>query len=446
MATTYLTRAATTGGSTTKGTFSAWIKRSEISVEYPRLYTSYVNSTNWFEIYFKDDDRLAIYVYFNSTVRADVVTTAKYRDTSGYYNIVVACDTDQVTPADRIKTYINGVQETAFDTATYPGSGDNMKFNGAANTDVIGRNQVSTNNYFNGLMTHIQWVDGAQLAPTEFGEVDATSGIWKIKTSCYATPGTNGFCLKMETTSGSGMGTDSSGNGNNFTENGSPTQAVDNPSNVMCTWNNLAQPNGTLSNGNTSNLSTEDTPGTLGVNTGKWFWETKRTNATNSVHLGICSSKRGFNKTSAQFLNGETDSVGASIYVSETAVGNTSYADSNGAFSSTSYSGVSTPSISNGDVVGCALDISTSSGTIEWFNNGVSFGSATFTYDDSVFVFPFIRINSGATTDTNFGNGYFGTTAVSSAGTSSTGDDSIWEYDCPTGYYGLNTKNINTYG
>ena len=46
----------------------------------------------------------------------------------------------------------------------------------------------------------------------------------------------------------------------------------------------------------------------------------------------------------------------------------------------------------------------------------------------------------------NFGNGYFGTTAVSSAGTSSSGDDSVWEYDCPTGYYGLNTKNIATYG
>ena len=48
--------------------------------------------------------------------------------------------------------------------------------------------------------------------------------------------------------------------------------------------------------------------------------------------------------------------------------------------------------------------------------------------------------------DVNFGTGYFGSTAVSSAGTSSTDDDSVWEFDCPTGYYGINTKNINTYG
>jgi hypothetical protein len=44
----------------------------------------------------------------------------------------------------------------------------------------------------------------------------------------------------------------------------------------------------------------------------------------------------------------------------------------------------------------------------------------------------------------NFGNGYFGTTAVASAG--SNGNGAIFEYDVPTGYYALNTKNINTYG
>jgi hypothetical protein len=42
----------------------------------------------------------------------------------------------------------------------------------------------------------------------------------------------------------------------------------------------------------------------------------------------------------------------------------------------------------------------------------------------------------------NFGNGYFGTTAVSSA----TSDESglgIFEYTVPSGYYALCTKNIN---
>ena len=42
----------------------------------------------------------------------------------------------------------------------------------------------------------------------------------------------------------------------------------------------------------------------------------------------------------------------------------------------------------------------------------------------------------------NYGNGYFGTTAVSSAGTNASGIG-IFEYDVPTGYTALSTKGLN---
>ena len=42
----------------------------------------------------------------------------------------------------------------------------------------------------------------------------------------------------------------------------------------------------------------------------------------------------------------------------------------------------------------------------------------------------------------NFGNGYFGTTAVTSAGTNASGNG-IFEYDVPTGYTALTTKGLN---
>ena len=42
----------------------------------------------------------------------------------------------------------------------------------------------------------------------------------------------------------------------------------------------------------------------------------------------------------------------------------------------------------------------------------------------------------------NFGNGYFGTTAVSSAGTNASGNG-IFEYDVPTGYTAFSTKGLN---
>ena len=44
----------------------------------------------------------------------------------------------------------------------------------------------------------------------------------------------------------------------------------------------------------------------------------------------------------------------------------------------------------------------------------------------------------------NFGNGYFGTTAVSSAGTNAS-NIGIFEYDVPTGYTALSTKGLNSF-
>ena len=49
---------------------------------------------------------------------------------------------------------------------------------------------------------------------------------------------------------------------------------------------------------------------------------------------------------------------------------------------------------------------------------------------------------STATWGNNFGNGYFGTTAVSSAGTNASGNG-IFEYDVPAGYTALSTKGLN---
>ena len=49
---------------------------------------------------------------------------------------------------------------------------------------------------------------------------------------------------------------------------------------------------------------------------------------------------------------------------------------------------------------------------------------------------------NSAVHNANFGNGYFGTTAVASAGTNASGIG-IFEYDVPTGYTALSTKGLN---
>ena len=454
MATTYLTRSADTAGSTTKGTFSAWVKKSQNTVEYPRLYTSYISSTNFFEIFFKDDDRLSVYVYFNSTTRADVVTTREFKDNSGWYHICIACDSDQGTPADRIKFYINGVLETDFDNTTYPGSGDNMKFNGAANTDIIGRNQVGTNNYFKGCMSYIAWIDGTQELPTIFGETDATSGEWKIKTTITPSSawGANGFFILKD---GSSL-TDQSGEGNNFTLGGGTlTNTEDCPTDVFATLNPLNVPTSnapTFSNGNTKG-ATNTTSGsyewggstTLGMTKGKFYCEAKAT-----VGVTYSRSAVGVTGNAAELARANdgpySDTGNSSAYYSET--GQVNYNNSS-QYTAATYT--------TGDIIQVAIDLDNNrlfygkNGT--WLNSGdptsstgaITIGASSTCPDGAYF---FAMGDSTGTTavcefEFNFGNGYFGTTIISSEGTNAS-NIGKFEYDVPTGYTALSTKGLNS--
>jgi hypothetical protein len=92
-----------------------------------------------------------------------------------------------------------------------------------------------------------------------------------------------------------------------------------------------------------------------------------------------------------------------------------------------------------------------------WQNSGVPTSGSTGTgaisiaaassCHDGAYFFGFsddTSTDSTAQFKYNFGNGFFGTTAITSAG--SNGNGSLFEYDVPSGYYALNTKNLNTYG
>jgi hypothetical protein len=438
MATTILSRTPGVEGNRRKWTFSTWVKLGAVSGSRA-IFGSPSDGSNYNELWFQDGDFRFDQQTSGSPV-ASLITDRVFRDPAAWYNIVCVWDSDNAAAGDRMKMYVNGVEETSFSTDTNPALNLDSYVNSTSYPLEVGG--MNAGEYFGGVLAHTHFTDGQAYAASDFGETDSTSGIWIAKTSPSVTYGTNGFFLKYQDTSA--FGDDSSGNNNDMAVSGTMTQTKDNPDNNFCTWNLLTQSGGTYSNGNTSRTAGDDTGGTLGVTKGKWYWEYKRTNTSNSIHYGICSTSNGFNNAGQQMLNGGTDAVGASLWLSEGGTATDAYGNAGG-FSSVSYS-VPSVSISNGDVIGCALDISTSSGTVEWFQNGVSLGTASFTYDDSVPVYPFIRLNTSVTTDTNFGNGYFGTTVISSAGTSSSGDDSIWEYDCPADHYGLNTNNIATYG
>ena len=107
------------------------------------------------------------------------------------------------------------------------------------------------------------------------------------------------------------------------------------------------------------------------------------------------------------------------------------------------------------DIIGCAIDID--NGKLYWSKNGTwmnsgdptsgSTGTGAFNITDTAtnyFWQPVMSSYNGAQGMFNFGSGYFSTTAITSAG--SNGNGALFEYDVPSGYYALNTKNIKEYG
>jgi hypothetical protein len=287
------------------------------------------------------------------------------------------------------------------------------------------------------------FVDGLNVAHTTFGETDSTSGIWKFKSPSGVTWGNNGFHLKFENSAN--LGLDSSSNASNWTVNGNLKQALDTPSNVFATLNALHKVDDwSLANGNTvfTNISTgyRMTNSTIAVSQGKWYAEVKIDTVGQSQSIGVIDPDNfSFN---TYFHN-----VGRG-YGYKSNDGNKLFNDSVNSSYGDSYT--------TGDIIGIAMDLDnhklyySKNGTFQ--NSGDPTSGSTGTgsaFDLATGVaYTFGQSTQDGGTDPvtswNFGNGYFGTTAITSAG--SNGNGSLFEYDVPSGYYALNTKNINTYG
>ena len=444
MANSYLNRTMSTGTSRRIFTISNWVKRSAISSNYPRICAYDQDDSNRFEHFFNNVDQLYIEHVSGGSQNIHLVTTRKFRDTSAWYHIVVAVDTTQGTASNRVKLYINGVQETDFTgTVTYPSQDADLIF-GTANVFYVGASGYQgVAQHFDGYISHAAHVDGQALAPTVFGSTDSTSGIWKFKSPSGVTWGTNGFHLKFENSGA--LGTDSSGNSNTFTVNGNLKQAVDTPSNVYATWNPLLPDAQTLSNGNNtytngSGANWRVTGSTLGASSGKYYCEIKITEKGGGSQIGVIN----LNELPASLA---TDIGSAAWSWSYYHTGNKRHSNS-----STSYGATYT----TGDIMGIAMDLDNNklyfhkNGTYQDSGDPTSGSTGTGSAFDldagGVYAFAASSNDDGTNPiqDANFGNGFFGTTAITSAG--SNGNGSLFEYDVPSGYYALNTKNINTYG
>ncbi len=429
MANSYLNRTTGSPSNADKITISAWIKRTKPGAEQV-IIGEYGSSTNRSKLQFKSDNKLEYYQVDGGSATVQIRTNRVFRDTSAFYHIVMQYDSAQSTSSDRLKIYVNGTQETSLSVSTYPPQNQDTRLNKSGVNLHIGQDGNS-GNYFEGYISHIALVDNAISAPTVFGETDSTSGIWKFKSPTGVTWGNNGYHLKFENSAA--LGTDSSGNTNTFTVNGNLKQALDTPSNVYCTLNPNDKYAAALTNGNTT-VTNEDNNqtivlSTLAVNSGKWYWEAKiNDTASDTFNVGI--RKTGLNNYAVGSVAYDAN---AWVY----AVDGNIYHDSSSLLNTGTTATV-------GDIIGFILDLD--AGTLKLQKNGSNIYSGNAVVS-SLNTGDYYHVHQGAAqaqVDFNFGNGFFGTTAISSAG--SNGNGSLFEYDVPSNHYAINTKNINTYG
>jgi len=203
----YLSKTPSSAGNQKTFTISFWVKRVKSGAYNPLIDARSPLNDSLVSLLFDSNDNFQLGHYSFSSI----ITSRVYRDFSSFYHIVLAVDTTQATASNRIKLYTNGVQETAFSTATYPAQNTTYNWNSASLHTI---NQAGTG-YGGQYFADIYNIDGSQLDCTSFGAFDS-NGVWQA--AAYSgTFGTNGFHLNFA--DGSDLGADVSGNSNSFTAN-----------------------------------------------------------------------------------------------------------------------------------------------------------------------------------------------------------------------------------
>lgn len=378
--TAYLSRTPSSASNRKTWTWSAWVKLSKIpqsvglfSTRNGNQQTTIFANSGTFQLYSEDS---------NAVTRCNIKTSGLYRDPSAWYHIVFAVDAANTD----LDIYVNG-EEVSQNVITAIQNVD-LHINSTLG-HTIGR-EATQSNYFDGYMTEIHFVDGTQLAASNFGETDTETGAW-IPKKYGGSYGTNGFYLNFsDNSSVSALGTDTSGRGNNWTVSpnfsvtaGAGNDSVtDSPTNNYPTLNPLDKTGGTMAQGNLtytgvySDVVTRNGHGarsTLKVpSSGKWYVEAANITSTgggNSGMLGFTSSEARVRDVSA-FAGNLTPFIGANVNVFSNRITLSWVGVSGGTANGTTLFS----SCASGDIVNFAIDFDDGkfwvgkNGT--WYNSG----------------------------------------------------------------------------
>ena len=440
--------AGTISGAGNRRTFtiSFWTKRTEINGVKQYLFEAGNSDSNTdrFTLRFGTGDTFDI-----QSQNTWLVTNRRFRDTAAWYHFVIKVDTTDGTAANRIKLYVNGVEETSFSTDNRGSINQNHDFP-VNNTEdhIIGNSQIEGSLYYNGYIAEWIQLDGTAAAPTSFGEFDEDSGIWIPKDPSALSFGTNGFWLDFEDSST--LGNDKSG-GTDFTLTNvaAADQATDTPTNNFCTWNPLwaFYRNSTITEGGTEVAGAgggwSHAGATMGVTNGRWYWEWK-----------ITSSDIGFISFSTLSGNLNLNQLGHDNSVIMGYGAGNIYTWLNGSQGSTENTGWGTWAVN--DIIGIFLDVENSDRRFTLYKNGsaisgnvsfpVSFPNAMQTANGGGNIFPYNVQYENDGGEWNFG-GY--TTMSNSKSYSDADGHGSFVYTPVLGsvnYYAICTKNLAEYG
>ena len=386
-------------------TFSTWFKLSDKDDDVT-LFSS--NNTSMIDI--DSSNNIRFWQYSSSAFQFNLITDLEYTDNSQWVNLVVMMDTTQSTAANRTKMYLNGVQITSFSTESYIAQDATPHMNNASYTHYIGQTGGSSN-YWEGYLAETAFLDGQTLTASSFGSTDTSSGRWVPKSITGLTYGDRGFLLDYS--NGSDLGEDQTGS-NDFTNNNTVTQTGDSPT---TNWNvifNTAFSGGTLSNGNRNLLtgSSQYGPalGSLGIDSGKWYWEIKPTASSIATLYSLIGIARGINLATGNNLGYQVGDYGYYSYDGDIVTNNNGAGESYGA------------SYAVDDIIGVALDLDNK--TITFYKNNSSQGVIKGLLDGMYYTAIGDWNGSGTTTfEARF-------------------DSSLWSYSAPTDHIALSQDNI----
>ena len=432
-----------------KMTLSMWVKRGSQSHAKTHTLWSSASSARTSRVTFAADQTITFYLSAQSGYNNNPVTSALFRDHAAWYHIVVRVDTTLSTAADRLRLYVNGVEQswstapdidqnaaeefTSFQPCTHAIGGENGYSN-------------STGGNFDGQIAEVNYMANMSVSPDTFAE-ENDDGQWvPINTSSlsYDAP-EDSYRIDFGATDSSNPFNDTSGNGQHFSNgssSGAPRIGTDTPTNNFMTWNPL-----TSHYNNTTeymsgaahllqgqNGAYQLRMGTIGINpnytNAKWYWEYLNTSnihsSTNEYSVGVATETRWMDiknsGSQTDFINGD----GLARYLSTYNTGG------NGTGANT--------------VWGVMLDCSGSNPVITIYRNGSSVYTYTYTawsgrnFDE--FLFPSgAAYGSGSELVINSGGGTIQEFTVSSGNTDANGYGNF-EYAPPTGALALCTKNL----